>query len=150
MAANDDEMAELIKEIAQKHHLSIGRNDPILVLQTINNRLLENSAKAQRELLEAFSSQLEAISQRWSKDAKEKADRALSASVNAATESALKVLQDTSSTASASVRSEFIAGSQRIAVSLRRVRAVAYLNLAASVVTLIAVVVLVLGFVTRH
>ena len=86
--ASPDDIEELIKEIAAKHHIAVSRDDPILVLQTINHRLLENSAKAQQAHLEAFASQVEAISQRWSQDAKAKADRTLTAAVSSASDSA--------------------------------------------------------------
>lgn len=41
-----DQIEELIKEIAAKHGIAVSRDDPILVLQTINNRLMQNSSKA--------------------------------------------------------------------------------------------------------
>ena len=41
-----DQLEELIKEIASKHGIAVSRDDPILVLQTINNRLLQDSSKA--------------------------------------------------------------------------------------------------------
>jgi hypothetical protein len=146
MAANEDEIADLLKEIAAKHHLSIGRDDPILVLQTINNRLMQNSAKAQQEQFDAFRSEIEAISQRWSQDAKAKADRALSASVTAATEAALMVLQESAASAAAGVRSEISTGCKRIAQVLKGARVVAICNLIAAFLLVAAVVVAVIGF----
>ena len=78
-----DQIEELIREIAAKHGIAVARDDPILVLQTINNRLLLESATTQRNQLEHFKEELEAVSMRWRTDAKEKADRALSASKEA-------------------------------------------------------------------
>ena len=43
-----DRIEELIKEIAVKHGIAVSRDDPILVLHTINNRLLQDSSKAQQ------------------------------------------------------------------------------------------------------
>ena len=146
MAVNEDEIADLLKEIAAKHHLLIGRDDPILVLQTINNRLMQNSAKAQQEQLEAFRSEMESISQQWSQDAKVKADRALSASVNAATEAALQVLEATSASAAAAIRSEIRTGTQRLAQLVKRTEKAANFNLAASLLTVVAVAVAAMGF----
>ena len=48
----DDQIEALIREIAQKHGIVVGRDDPILILQTINNRLMQDSAKAQQAQLE--------------------------------------------------------------------------------------------------
>ena len=73
----DDPVDELIKEIAGKHGIAVGRDDPIMILQTINARLLADSAKAQQAMLERYKEELEALSARWSSDAKEKAERVL-------------------------------------------------------------------------
>ena len=42
------DVEELIQEIALKHGITVSRDDPILILQTINKRLMEDSAKAQQ------------------------------------------------------------------------------------------------------
>jgi hypothetical protein len=44
-----DPVEELIREIAAKHGIAVSRDDPILILQTINTRLLQDSAKAQQD-----------------------------------------------------------------------------------------------------
>lgn len=136
--ASPDDIEELIKEIAAKHHIAVSRDDPILVLQTINNRLLDNSAKAQQAQLEAFASQLEAISQRWSQDAKTKADRTLTAAVSSASDAAIRVLEEASKTSAALVRAEVTAGAQRIGRIVNRARHVAHLNLIAAFLSVVA------------
>jgi hypothetical protein len=52
-------------------------------LQTINKRLMQESQKAQQEIVDQFKSEMESISLRWSADAKDKAERILNASLNA-------------------------------------------------------------------
>ena len=37
---------DLMKEVAAKHRVALGRDDPLLILQTINEHLTEKSAKA--------------------------------------------------------------------------------------------------------
>jgi len=49
-----DNVDELIKEIAVKHGIAVSRDDPILILQTINNRLMQDSEKAQQAMLDQF------------------------------------------------------------------------------------------------
>ena len=71
----------LIKEIALKHGIALGRDDPILILQTLNNRLLQDNQKAQQAMLNQYKEELEALSLRWSSDTKEKAERILNASL---------------------------------------------------------------------
>ena len=52
--ASDDKIEELIREIAVKHGIAVGRDDPILILQTINTRLMQDSQAAQQEILDRF------------------------------------------------------------------------------------------------
>jgi hypothetical protein len=79
---NDDHaLGELIKEIAAKHGIALGRDDPILILQTLNNRLLQDNQKAQQAMLDQYKEELETISIRWSADTKEKAERILNLSL---------------------------------------------------------------------
>ena len=77
----DTELEELIKQIAAKHGIALGRDDPILILQTLNNRLLQDNQKAQQAMLNQYKEELEALSLRWSSDTKEKAERILNASL---------------------------------------------------------------------
>ena len=74
-------LEEMIKEIAAKHGIALGRDDPILILQTLNNRLLQDNQKAQQAMLNQYKEELEALSLRWSSDTKEKAERILNASL---------------------------------------------------------------------
>ena len=79
---NDDNvLGEMIKEIAAKHGIALSRDDPILILQTLNNRLLQDNQKAQQAMLNQYKEELEALSLRWSSDTKEKAERILNASL---------------------------------------------------------------------
>ena len=78
---DDNALEEMIKEIAAKHGIALGRDDPILILQTLNNRLLQDNQKAQQAMLNQYKEELEALSLRWSSDTKEKAERILNASL---------------------------------------------------------------------
>jgi len=60
-------MEELIKEVAFKHGIALSKDDPILIIQTINNRLLEDSAKAQAALLEQYEHEIEKIMTKFKK-----------------------------------------------------------------------------------
>ena len=74
-----DVVEDLIGEVARKHGIAIGRDDPILVLHTMNDRLMRESAAAQQALLDAFKQELEALASRWSMEATDRADRILQA-----------------------------------------------------------------------
>jgi hypothetical protein len=88
--ASDDKIEELIREIAVKHGIAVGRDDPILILQTINTRLMQDSQAAQQEILDRFKEELEAIAHRWGDDAKGKAERTLNAALAASKEAMAK------------------------------------------------------------
>ena len=78
---DDNALGEMIIEIAAKHGIALGRDDPILILQTLNNRLLQDNQKAQQAMLNQYKEELEALSLRWNSDTKEKAERILNASL---------------------------------------------------------------------
>ena len=50
---------ETIKEIAVRHDVVLSKDDPILILQTMNERLLEETRKAQQEMLAQFKEEME-------------------------------------------------------------------------------------------
>ena len=130
-----DPIDELIKEIAGKHGVAVSRDDPIMILQTINARLLEDSAKAQQAMLERYKEELEALSARWSSDAKEKAERVL----NGALKASSNAMRERAREAAALLRAEIDTALGRVAVSVRQARMVGILNVVASCITFLAV-----------
>ena len=104
--AADDKIEELIREIAAKHGIAVGRDDPILILQTINMKLMQDSASAQQEILDAFKSELESIAHRWGDDAKGKAERTLNAALAASKDAMTRGMQEGAKAAAEAVRRE--------------------------------------------
>jgi hypothetical protein len=86
-------------------------------------------------MLECYKEELEALSARWSTDAKEKAERVL----NAALEARGNSMRAGAREAAALMRAEIEIGLGRVAVSLRRARMVGILNVVASCITFLAV-----------
>lgn len=74
-------LEDLLKEIAVKHGIAVSRDDPIMILKTINERLLRDSATAQQEALQQFKSEIEEVAQRWQGDALDKSQRVLAAAL---------------------------------------------------------------------
>lgn len=72
-----DPFEEIIQEIALKHGVAIGRDDPILILQTLNNKLMKDSVLAQQQQLDLFKEELETIAYRWGKMLKQKRNEPL-------------------------------------------------------------------------
>ncbi len=136
-----DQIEELIREIASKHGIAVARDDPILVLQTINNRLLQDSAAAQQTLLTQFKEELEAVSLRWQTDSKEKAERVLNAALSASKTAMEKLLHDGAITTAKLARAEIDAALHQVDDRNRHARHAALINLAASCLTITAMAV---------
>jgi hypothetical protein len=135
----DDQIESLIREIATKHGIAVGRDDPILILQTINNRLLQDGAKAQQDMLDQFKRELEAMAMRWSEDAKNKAERIVNASLNASKESMENMMAQGARDTIKTVRTEIDSSLNRINGPIRDAKKIAVLNVIAGSMTIIAV-----------
>jgi hypothetical protein len=140
--SHEHELEETIKEIAAKHGIAVGRDDPILILQTLNNRLMQANHKAQQALLDQYKSELEGISLRWSADAKEKAERILNASLTASKSAMEQLLRAGTKEAVTTITSEVDASINRISRLIKDANRIGLMNLAASCITLLAAAVL--------
>ncbi|HAT1822791.1 TPA: conjugal transfer protein TraM [Legionella pneumophila] len=89
-----EKINEVIQEIAGKHGVVLGRDDPVLILQTMNDRLLEENRKAQQEMLTQFKEEMESISSQWKVDAKDKAEKVLNAALASSKEAMNKILRE--------------------------------------------------------
>lgn len=87
-----EKINEAIQDIAGKHGVVLGRDDPVLILQTMNDRLLEENRKAQQEMLTQFKEEMESISSQWKVDAKDKAEKVLNAALASSKEAMNKML----------------------------------------------------------
>ena len=146
--ADQVEVEELIKEIAAKHGIAVSRDDPILVMQTINHRLMQDTSKAQQAQLDHYKEELEALTLRWGLDVKVKAERILNAALSASKEAMNNAMQDNATSTAASVRAEVDLILGRVASQLKDAQRIALLNVAASCITLAAAAVS-LGVVLR-
>jgi hypothetical protein len=145
----DNELEVLIKEIAVKHGIALGRDDPILILQTLNIRLLQASQKAQQALLDQYKAELEELSLRWSADAKEKAERILNASLDASKAVMEQLMRASAKEMVTTMKAEVDASLYRISGSIKNANRIGLMNLAASCITLFAAAVLFLTTTCR-
>jgi hypothetical protein len=136
-----DKIEETIKEIAVKHGIAVGRDDPILILQTINERLMQDSAAAQQEILDRFKEELEAIAHRWGDDAKNKAERTLNAALSASREAMMKPMQENAKAAAEMVHREVEMAVRRLSGSIRDAKRISIMNLVAAALAVIAAAV---------
>ena len=132
---------ELIKEIAAKHGIAVSRDDPILVMQTINHRLMQDTSKAQQAQLDHYKEELEALALRWGNDAKDKAERILNAALSASKEAMHQAMQENAKSTAASVRAEVDLIQCAITNQLKDAQRIVWLNVAASCITLAAAAV---------
>jgi hypothetical protein len=137
MATIDD----LIKEIAVRHGIAIGKDDPLVIVHTLNEILLQEGQKAQQETMNTFKAELEDLATRWSVDAKEKAERVLNASL-AASKDAMASGAKEAATVAASQLKGVIDESQRVVdKTVSGIQKASALNLLASALVLIAAIV---------
>jgi cell division septum initiation protein DivIVA len=141
----DEQIEALMREIAQKHGIVVGRDDPIFVLQTINHRLMQDSARAQQAQLEKLKEELEALAQRWSQDAKEKSERILNASLTVGQHAMAQLMEEGARTTTRLQADEMDGLVARLAQGVREARQLAVFNIAASCITLLAAAVALWG-----
>ncbi len=133
MANEDDkQIDELIREIAAKHNVAVGRDDPILILHTINKKLMQDNVAAQQKTLDAFRSELESIANRWGNGAKGIAERTLNAALAAGKDAMARGMQEGANAAAEAVRREVEAVAAQLVAPIREARRVAIMNMIAA------------------
>lgn len=132
------DIEDLIKEIAAKHGIAVSRDDPIMILHTINKRLMEDSARAQQEMLDRCKEELEDLARRWGDDAKVKAERTLNAALVESRSMMTKAAQDATAMVKQALEQEIEADLKKLHGPLRSARSLVGANVLAAAMTLIA------------
>lgn len=89
-----EKLDKIIQDISVKHGVLLGKDDPILMLQSMNEHLIEENRKALQDLLIQFKEEIEGISSQWKKDAKEKAEKVLNLALACSKEAVVRLLQE--------------------------------------------------------
>lgn len=139
----------LIQEIAVKHGITVGHNDPILILQTMNARLMDNNAKAQQVMLHQYKEELEGIALRWEHDAKEKSELILNAALEASKNTMTTLLQSSAKSTVLSIKKEVDEKLAQTNNALRHTEKIATINMCASGVTLLAAFIFAIGIIFK-
>ena len=137
----DDPTDDLLKEIASKHGVALDREDPILMVQTLHARLLAESRSAQQAMLEDYRTTLEGLLERWSAETTAKAERIVTASLTATTETMKTQMAVHTTDLAGSIRKEVTEVVETTETRMRRATTVGYLNLLAALVTFLSAVV---------
>jgi hypothetical protein len=101
----NDELKEMVRQIAAEHGVALDRGDPILVLQTATRMIVQGALQeAQQSLGEAMArhrSELELAATKWQADSKRTASQLIQEVQTAIAASVARELDQTSRTASA-------------------------------------------------
>jgi hypothetical protein len=136
---------ELIREIAANHGIAVGRDDPIMILHTINKRLLMDSHNVQQELLRRFEENLEAATKRWGDESKARAERIVNAALDASRQTLDEAAAIGAKSAVDAVRKEMERGANVVTDRVNSLRWLVMVNVVASVVALGAAVLALSG-----
>jgi hypothetical protein len=120
--------------------LSIGPKDPLLAQWLSQRELLEENAAEHQRLLSEFEAAIGRTQTAWSEQAKGLAQQSLNAALLAARNSTASLLDEAARVNGAAVRKALEQGVTRMEESLAVSRRIAWLNLAAAVVALMAAV----------
>ena len=138
----EDPTDDLLKEIASKHGVALDRADPILIVQTMHKRLLAESQHAHHAMLEDYRKTLEALLDRWGVETKAKAERIVTASLTASTETMKAQMAVHTTDVASTIRNEVTSVLEQIETRIRRATTLGYLNLLAALVMLQAAVII--------
>jgi len=140
-----DKIDNIIKTIAVKHGVAVGRDDPILILHTLNEELAKNNEAAMLALFERHKEELEAMAKRWSGESKSMAERIINAALVAGTQAMNAQMTKGAQQAIESLRHEVNAALVHVEEQNARAKGVALLNITAALITLAAAVLVVFG-----
>ena len=84
MSDHDENIDALLAELARKHKVALGTDDPVAMLITVNRFLLRETAASQDQLLQGFREAIATSSNDWNKLANKRAEAILNATIFAA------------------------------------------------------------------
>ena len=126
----------LIGEIATRHGVAVSRDDPVMILATLNEQLIEESREAQRQLLEEFRTDMAGASQRWIQESQQRAQSLMMQAGEANRAAAAAIVQQHRTAGTAAVREDLGA----VQNAVRQLRALLLLQLGVSLLTLVVLV----------
>ena len=96
MSPSGKQVDEVIQQIASAHGVVLSKDDPIMMLHTMNDYLIKENKSAQQDLLDNFRSQMELFSDQWSIEAKNHYDRILNSSIVSSKAEVARVMEEQS------------------------------------------------------
>lgn len=127
MNQDGDPILQIIEEVAVKHGFALDRDDPVLLIYTINQHLMRSSARVQQAMLEQYRKDMDANMGLWKALASRQGDEAMRIT-----------LGTTREVITAAVRTETETALKALIVDLQKHQRSANLNIFASVLALAA------------
>lgn len=84
---------ECVGLIAQKHGIMIQKNDPIMIIHVLLEEIMQKVDSEHQEHRQAFLSLLEAEQEKWSQESKNRADRVLTAALEASKKATRELIE---------------------------------------------------------
>lgn len=134
MKQDGDPILQIIEEVAVKHGFALDRDDPVLLIYTINRRLMESSAEIQLAMLDRYRTDMKGLAQEWETRAVRQANSTLET-----------ILASTKENIAGTMHAEMGAARNQLAADYRKWRRDANLTLFASILTLIAAAIVLLS-----
>ena len=148
MSTIDKKIDEVIQQIASDHGIAVSKDDPIMILHTMNDRLISDSKAAQQELLDNFRSELEVTVSELSLQAKNHSDRILNSAIASSKAEVARVMEKQSRTIIEQWKNELSTGFSQVLKTTQSSRQTAILNIIASFITLISAGIVLYVFLT--
>lgn len=136
---NTDKLDALIKRVATVHGIVLSQDDPVLMMHTLNEVLLEQNENAHAELLNNYQAILEDSFKQWREYSTKKSNALISASMNNAHLTRDQFLESCVQLIDEKIKSGV---NQEIHELTRIARQAAIINLLASFMILLSVVVM--------
>ena len=147
MSVDQNKLDELIREIASKHGIAVGRNDPILMLYTLNEQLTRDMAQVQSEIIDTFKGEMEFVFQRWEGESSRLAENSLNAALAASREVMHQSMQEGAKMAGEAIKEELSNSLSQLAKPVQAAERLVRLNFMAVVLTLAAAISSLVGVI---
>lgn len=147
---DDNSIDEILRKIALEHNVTLGREDPILILHTMNKIIIEENRKNQDLLFKDLGEKLGHVMVGVSENSKSQVEKSVNAALTASKEISSSIIDNSSKVTiekiNDSLKKAVDNAIEKIDSKNKAVKNLAYVNLVASAMVLITAVVLVLGF----
>lgn len=138
----DDELDELLKEVSIKHGIGLSRDDPILIMQTLNKHLMKSNIAAMESITENFRQEIEMGITKWSDASRTNAEREMNASTHSSQAVANQYIEGAVNAIENELLKKVNVAQTRILDASHPIKLFSVLNILASFITLLSVFIL--------